>query len=176
MLAIFAALLHMWALVPVLAHTLLMGVWILTMNTEVCLHYYQELVFAFMLSISYYFVFINPKDKPTKAKYTFHYIVCFFEDLLMLAFWIMKAGNDARVSFWFKLFAALGAWFGWEALIPIILMASILGAVIGIALKFSSNLREGGYIPFGPFLGLAGFSAMFFGPQAILKIVGMATL
>jgi leader peptidase (prepilin peptidase)/N-methyltransferase len=28
----------------------------------------------------------------------------------------------------FKLFAALGAWFGWQALVPIILMASVIGA------------------------------------------------
>ena len=97
---------------------------------------------------------------------------------LWLIYWVFKliTGKEGMGYGDFKLFAALGAWFGWEALIPIILMASILGAVIGIALKFSSNLREGGYIPFGPFLGLAGFSAMFFGPQTILKIVGMATL
>lgn len=97
---------------------------------------------------------------------------------LWLIYWVFKliTGKEGMGYGDFKLFAALGAWFGWEALIPIILMASILGAVIGIALKFSSNLREGGYIPFGPFLGLAGFNAMFFGPQAILKIVGMATL
>lgn len=97
---------------------------------------------------------------------------------LWLIYWVFKliTGKEGMGYGDFKLFAALGAWFGWEALIPIILMASILGAVIGIALKFSSNLREGGYIPFGPFLGLAGFSAMFFDPQAILKIVGMATL
>ncbi len=97
---------------------------------------------------------------------------------LWMIYWVFKliTGKEGMGYGDFKLFSALGAWFGWEALIPIILMASILGAVIGIALKFSSNLREGGYIPFGPFLGLAGFSAMFFGPQAILKIVGMATL
>jgi hypothetical protein len=106
-LAIFSALLHFWALVPVLAHTLLMGAWILTMKTEVCLHYYQELVFAFMLSVSYYFVFINPEDKPTKAKYTFHYATCFFEDLLLMAFWLMRASNDPRVTFWFKLSSVL---------------------------------------------------------------------
>ena len=73
----------------------------------------------------------------------------------------------------FKLFAALGAWFGWQALVPIILMASVIGAVVGIAMKFSSGLREGGYIPFGPFLAGAGLTAMIFGPQSILKIVGL---
>ncbi|WP_251140642.1 A24 family peptidase [Rhodoferax sp. U11-2br] len=72
----------------------------------------------------------------------------------------------------FKLFAALGAWFGWQALVPIILMASVIGAIVGIAMKFTSGLREGGYIPFGPFLAGAGLTALVFGPQAILHAVG----
>jgi leader peptidase (prepilin peptidase) / N-methyltransferase len=97
---------------------------------------------------------------------------------LWLIYWLFKliTGKEGMGYGDFKLFAALGAWFGWQALIPIILMASVIGAIIGIVLKFSSKLREGGYIPFGPFLGLAGFSAMFFGPQAILKLVGLAAL
>ena len=73
----------------------------------------------------------------------------------------------------FKLFAALGAWFGWQALVPIILMASVIGAVIGIGMKFASNLREGGYVPFGPFLAGAGLTAMIFGPASILHAVGL---
>jgi leader peptidase (prepilin peptidase)/N-methyltransferase len=73
----------------------------------------------------------------------------------------------------FKLFAALGAWFGWTALIPIILMASVIGAVVGIAMKFSSGLREGGYVPFGPFLAGAGLTAMIFGPSSILRTIGL---
>ena len=71
----------------------------------------------------------------------------------------------------FKLFAALGAWFGWQALVPLILLASIVGAVVGIAMKFSSGLRDGGYIPFGPFLAGAGLMALVFGPQSVLNSV-----
>jgi leader peptidase (prepilin peptidase)/N-methyltransferase len=73
----------------------------------------------------------------------------------------------------FKLFAALGAWFGWQALVPIILMASVIGAIIGIAMKFSDNLREGGAIPFGPFLAGAGLTALVFGPSSILRAIGL---
>jgi leader peptidase (prepilin peptidase)/N-methyltransferase len=73
----------------------------------------------------------------------------------------------------FKLFAALGAWFGPEALVPIILMASVIGAVVGVAMKFSSGLRPGGYVPFGPFLAGAGFTALLFGPESILGSVGL---
>jgi leader peptidase (prepilin peptidase)/N-methyltransferase len=73
----------------------------------------------------------------------------------------------------FKLFAALGVWFGWQALVPIILMASVIGAVVGIALKFTSGLREGGQVPFGPFLAGAGLTAMIFGPESILRAIGL---
>ena len=90
-------------------------------------------------------------------------------------YWAFKlvTGKEGMGYGDFKLFAALGAWFGWSALVPIILMASVIGAVVGIAMKFSSGLREGGYLPFGPFLAGAGFTAMFFGPQAILRTVGL---
>ncbi|MDB5742166.1 MAG: type 4 prepilin peptidase 1, Aspartic peptidase family [Polaromonas sp.] len=90
-------------------------------------------------------------------------------------YWAFKlaTGKEGMGYGDFKLFAALGAWFGWPALIPMILMASVIGAIIGIAMKFSSGLREGGYVPFGPFLAGAGFTAMIFGPQSILQFVGL---
>jgi leader peptidase (prepilin peptidase)/N-methyltransferase len=94
---------------------------------------------------------------------------------LWLVYWAFKlaTGKEGMGFGDFKLFAALGAWFGWQALIPIILMASVIGAVVGIAMKFSSGLREGGYIPFGPFLAGAGLTAMVAGPNAILKTLGL---
>ena len=94
---------------------------------------------------------------------------------LWLVYWAFKliTGKEGMGYGEFKLFAALGAWFGWQALVPIILMASVIGAVIGIAMKFSSGLREGGYIPFGPFLAGAGLTAMIFGPNAILHFIGL---
>jgi leader peptidase (prepilin peptidase) / N-methyltransferase len=73
----------------------------------------------------------------------------------------------------FKLLAALGAWFGWQALVPIILMSSVIGAIVGIGMKLSSTLREGGYMPFGPFLAGAGLTALVFGPSAILDVIGL---
>lgn len=94
---------------------------------------------------------------------------------LWLVYWGFKlvTGKEGMGYGDFKLFAALGAWFGWQALIPIILMASVIGAVVGIAMKFSKNLREGGYVPFGPFLSMAGLTAMVIGPNAILKAIGL---
>ena len=94
---------------------------------------------------------------------------------LWLVYWAFKlvTGKDGMGFGDFKLFAALGAWFGWQALVPIILMASVLGAIVGIALKFSGGLREGGYVPFGPFLAGAGLTALVFSPAAMLRAVGL---
>ena len=94
---------------------------------------------------------------------------------LWLVYWAFKlvTGKEGMGYGDFKLFAALGAWFGWQALIPVILMASVIGAVIGIAIKLKGNLREGGYVPFGPFLALAGLTSMVYGPSAILATIGL---
>ena len=92
---------------------------------------------------------------------------------LWSVYWAFKllTGKEGMGYGDFKLFAALGAWFGWQALVPMILMASVIGAVIGIGMKFSHNLREGGYIPFGPFLALAGLTALIVSPQAMWQWV-----
>lgn len=94
---------------------------------------------------------------------------------LWLVYWAFKlaTGKEGMGYGDFKLFAALGAWFGWQALVPIILMASVIGAVVGIGLKLTAGLREGGVVPFGPFLALAGLTAMVFGPGTILRVVGL---
>lgn len=63
----------------------------------------------------------------------------------------------------FKLFAAFGAWFGWEQLPLILLFSSCLGAITGMTyLKITGKGRDTP-IPFGPFLCIAGFIALFWG-------------
>jgi leader peptidase (prepilin peptidase) / N-methyltransferase len=65
----------------------------------------------------------------------------------------------------FKLLAALGAWMGWQAIPSIILLASVVGAAVGIALiVFRQHDREVP-IPFGPYLAGGGVAALFFGAQ-----------
>ena len=67
-----------------------------------------------------------------------------------------------------KLVAALGAWLGWKMILPIVLGASVIGAIVGIKMKMSSSLREGRYVPFGPFLAGAGLVVLFAGPERVL--------
>ncbi len=94
---------------------------------------------------------------------------------LWLIYWAFKliTGKEGMGYGDFKLFGALGAWFGWQALVPMALIASVVGAVIGIGMKFNASLREGGYVPFGPFLALAGLIAMVMGPQSVMRLFGL---
>ena len=63
----------------------------------------------------------------------------------------------------FKLLAALGAWMGWQAIPSIILLASAVGAIVGIALSGFRLLDREVPIPFGPYLAGGGVAALFFG-------------
>jgi leader peptidase (prepilin peptidase) / N-methyltransferase len=94
---------------------------------------------------------------------------------LWSVYWLFKlvTGKEGMGYGDFKLFAALGAWLGWQALIPMILLSSVIGAIVGIAMKLNSSLREGGYVPFGPFLAGAGFVSLFFGSASILRVIGL---
>jgi leader peptidase (prepilin peptidase)/N-methyltransferase len=59
-------------------------------------------------------------------------------------------------------------------LLPIILFASVLGAIVGIAMKMGGALREGRYVPFGPFLAGGGLLVMLVGTRAALGWINWA--
>lgn len=62
----------------------------------------------------------------------------------------------------FKLFAALGAWLGWQMLIFVLLAASLAGAIFGIiAMSKTKDYKKP--IPFGPFLAVFGWLSLFYG-------------
>ncbi|PHS79511.1 MAG: prepilin peptidase [Rhodospirillaceae bacterium] len=67
----------------------------------------------------------------------------------------------------FKLFAVLGAWLGWQKLFMLLLLASGLGAVIGISLMFLGSRQRGTSIAFGPFLIAACFIVFPFGDELL---------
>jgi leader peptidase (prepilin peptidase)/N-methyltransferase len=65
----------------------------------------------------------------------------------------------------FKLLAALGAWLGWQMLPLIILLSSLVGAVVGVALIVLAKQGRNVPIPFGPYLAAAGLLALFWGKE-----------
>ncbi len=75
----------------------------------------------------------------------------------------------------FKLLAGLGAWFGAEYLVAIILLSSVVGSVIGGGLLLVGRLAHRDIpIPFGPFLAGAGLLAMLVGPARLESLIPFA--
>jgi leader peptidase (prepilin peptidase)/N-methyltransferase len=95
---------------------------------------------------------------------------------LWSVYWAFKlaTGKEGMGYGDFKLLAALGAWLGWQMILPIVLGASVIGAAVGIGMKLRSNLREGRYVPFGPFLAGGGLVVLFAGQQRVLGWLGWA--
>ena len=79
----------------------------------------------------------------------------------------LVTGKDGMGYGDFKLFAALGAWLGWKMLIPVILIASVVGALTGIAMLAARRQNRATPIAFGPFLAAAGWLILMFGDRVV---------
>ena len=88
---------------------------------------------------------------------------------LWLVYWIFKLvrGKEGMGYGDFKLLAALGAWLGWAMLPLIVLLASVVGALIGLALIVFKGRDHNVPLAFGPYLAIAGAIALFFGPPIL---------
>jgi leader peptidase (prepilin peptidase)/N-methyltransferase len=95
---------------------------------------------------------------------------------LWSVYWLFKltTGKEGMGFGDFKLLAALGAWLGLKMVLPVVLAASLIGAIVGIVMKLASTLREGRYVPFGPFLAGAGIVVRRAGQRRVLGWLGWA--
>jgi len=86
---------------------------------------------------------------------------------LWTIFWLFKfaTGKEGMGYGDFKLLAALGAWLGWKMLPIIVLMSSLVGAIVGIALVMLAKRGRDIPMPFGPYLAAAGLITLLFGKQ-----------
>jgi leader peptidase (prepilin peptidase) / N-methyltransferase len=98
---------------------------------------------------------------------------------LWSVYWAFKllTGKEGMGYGDFKLLAAIGAWCGVGAILPVLLISSLVGAVIGsifLALKGRDRATP---IPFGPFLAIAGWIQFYWGGNLLdtyLRFIGMA--
>lgn len=86
---------------------------------------------------------------------------------LWCVFWAFKlaTGKEGMGYGDFKLLAAVGAWLGWQMLPLVILLSSLVGAIVGIALIFAAKHGRNVPIPFGPYLAGGALIALFAGQE-----------
>lgn len=84
-------------------------------------------------------------------------------------YWVFKllTGKEGMGYGDFKLLAALGAWLGWQYLPLVILLSSLVGLVFAVAMLAGGGLKRDQGIPFGPYLAIAGWIALLWGPVIV---------
>ncbi len=94
---------------------------------------------------------------------------------LWSVYWLFKlaTGKEGMGYGDFKLLAAIGAWLGWPLLPLVILLSSLVGAVIGVALIVLAKRGRNVPMPFGPYLAIAGVIALFWGNELNRTYLGL---
>ncbi|WP_287364689.1 A24 family peptidase [Thauera sp.] len=94
---------------------------------------------------------------------------------LWSVYWLFKlvTGKEGMGYGDFKLLGAIGAWLGWQLLPLTILLSSLVGAVVGIALIVLARHGRNVPIPFGPYLAAAGIIALFWGEDLTSRYLGL---
>jgi leader peptidase (prepilin peptidase)/N-methyltransferase len=97
---------------------------------------------------------------------------------LWSVYWVFKllTGKEGMGHGDFKLLAALGAWMGPVALLPIILLSSLIGALVGGTLIALRKHEREIPMPFGPFIAAAGWVWFVAGPnllQGYMQLTGL---
>lgn len=84
---------------------------------------------------------------------------------LYSVFWLFKliTGKEGMGFGDFKLVAVFGAWMGWQLLPLLILMASAIGAIVGISLIVFKGQSKEQAIPFGPYIAVSGWICFLWG-------------
>lgn len=94
---------------------------------------------------------------------------------LWSVYWLFKlaTGKEGMGFGDFKLLAAIGAWLGWQQLPLTILLSSVVGAIIGLALIVIAKRGREIPMPFGPYLAIAGMIALFWGKELTQTYLGL---
>ena len=109
--------------------------------------------------VNYFHVFCSLEDSVLGAVFGYLSLWSVFHVFKLIT------GKDGMGYGDFKLLALLGAWLGWQYLLAIILISSILGSIIGITLIITKVLGKDIPTPFGPYLALAGIICLLWGPE-----------
>lgn len=97
---------------------------------------------------------------------------------LWIVWWLFKqiTGKEGLGHGDFKLLAALGAWIGLQGILPTILLASLVGAIVGSVWLAAKGRDRATPIPFGPFLAVAGWIVFMWGDRIIGAYMSYAGL
>ena len=97
---------------------------------------------------------------------------------LWSVYWLFKVltGKEGMGHGDFKLLAALGAWMGPVSILPIVMLSSLIGALVGGGLMLFRRHDRNIPIPFGPYIAAAGWVWFLEGDKLLAAYMRMSGL
>jgi leader peptidase (prepilin peptidase)/N-methyltransferase len=133
----------------------------------------DSIIFPFLwggLILSLFGIFTDPKSAIIGAAAGYLSLWSIFQLFKILT------GKEGMGYGDFKLLALFGAWQGWQYLLQIVLLSSLVGAIMGILLILLRNRDRSIPIPFGPYLAAAGWISLLWGKEINLYYLQLAGL
>lgn len=88
-LGLFASIFPNYLFIVCAAHYAVMFTWIRLMKTEFCDNHCGEFLYNIVLGIVFIFCYFNPKDSPTRRRFTFFYTLAFLENSALMSTWFI---------------------------------------------------------------------------------------
>lgn len=93
--------------------------------------------------------------------------------ILLINFWYWLRDEEGMGMGDVNMLAMVGAFLGWQGVLVTFALATVTGALSGLALLIGGRLGFRGRLPFGLFLALGALAALFFGDRLVAAYAGL---
>ncbi len=93
--------------------------------------------------------------------------------ILVINYWYWLRGEEGMGIGDVNMLALIGAFLGWQGVLTTLFLATISGAVVGLAMMLAGRLGLQSRLPFGFFLALGGLLSLFFGDGLLALYNGL---
>ncbi|XP_015915492.2 XK-related protein 4 [Parasteatoda tepidariorum] len=93
-LGLFASVFPSYFFMVCAAHYIIMFIWIRSMGTEFCENQCGEFFYNLVLGVMFIFCYFNPKDSPTRKRFTFYYFLTFLENSAFMCIWFIHSSPN----------------------------------------------------------------------------------
>ena len=93
--------------------------------------------------------------------------------ILLINFWYWLRDEEGMGMGDVNMLAMVGAFLGWQGVLVTFALATVTGALGGLALLIGGRLEFRGRLPFGLFLALGALAALFFGDRLVAAYAGL---
>lgn len=102
-ISVLASIYPFYAAGGIVIHWLIMTMWLcFTETTNFCNQKkFYDMIFYSIFGLVYTFTHVNLSEGKTRCKYIFFYVICFIENFIATAVWVVTANSELRARYYY---------------------------------------------------------------------------